>query len=78
MRLGVLLEDWRWMKKLSPTAAAEEIGVPVSAITQLEAGRDVQGRNLGIILTWLLSDATYAEIPPQQLALEPPQEAADG
>lgn len=54
MNLGQVLSDWRWMQKLSKPEAAMVIGVPVSAINQLECGKDCHGGNLAIILRWLL------------------------
>lgn len=76
MRLGEVLEHWRTIKRLSRPEAAEMIGITAAALAQLESGKDVQGRNLGITIAWLVGDEKPAEQAAPQLALAGPEARA--
>jgi transcriptional regulator with XRE-family HTH domain len=73
MILGNVLYEWRYGKRISQARAADAIGITVGAYTQLEAGKDVTGKNLAIVMGWLLSEQAAP-----QLSLAAPERAANG
>jgi transcriptional regulator with XRE-family HTH domain len=78
MRLGIVLEHWRTIKRLSGPKAAEQIGISAAALAQLESGKDVTGKNLGAVLAWLVGEDDPAEQAAPQLSLAAPERAANG
>ena len=55
MKLGPLLSAWRTLNRMTLRDLAKETGVPLSTISRMERGFDVDGATLAKILKWVLS-----------------------
>ncbi len=55
MKLGYVLKEWRWAKKLGVRAAAKLMGVSAPTLSRVERGENPDGKTLAKIIKWLLS-----------------------
>ncbi len=56
MRVGLVLAQWRWAEHLNIRDAAKQIGVSIATLSRIEHGHPMDGRTLGVIMTWLLQE----------------------
>jgi transcriptional regulator with XRE-family HTH domain len=57
MRIGELIANWRWAKKLSIRDAAHVFGISAATLSRVENGREMDAHTLGKLLTWMLEEA---------------------
>ncbi len=57
MRLGAVLHNWRYLEQLNIREAAKMMGTSAATLCRIERGEYMDGKTLGRILTWLMSEA---------------------
>lgn len=60
MKIGKLLVMYRAMQSLGTRGLAEEIGVSAATINRLEKGKEIEGKTMIKIVTWLFLDEERA------------------
>lgn len=53
MKLGIVLKSWRESRKMGIREAAKLLGISHGTLSRIERGKNVDGRTLTKILTWL-------------------------
>ena len=57
MNLAKVLKEYRWAVKADVRTLANQIGVNASCLNRFERGeKDISGKNLAVILRWLLDE----------------------
>ncbi len=56
MRLGELVKEWRWAKKINVRDAAKEIGISAATLSRFERGNAIDGDVLSKLLRWSLME----------------------
>ena len=61
MKLGEVLEKYRWATRMTERELAVAIGISYSTLNRIEHGKTMDGETLSRILVWLLSEEAQRE-----------------
>ncbi len=61
MKIGLIVQRWRWSTCRSQTSVANEIGISKATMHRIEMGRDVDASTFLKLINWLAAKSEKGE-----------------